>query len=189
MEKINFEDALVVEPAKVSILDELPIGSVIDYEGDTVPEGFEEVENIIGSCACFSKTDVQDVAANQRTTILFNTTDYVDNDCFELQSDGSVKVLKDINRVLITFVVRSYNGTVFTFYPYSFGKNNGSDYTIEDGSTFSGAIAAYSTILGSCILRTKKNGFLRLDAFTTDGNGRIAAYNKQWCAINITVLN
>lgn len=44
MEKINFEDALVVEPAKVSILDELPIGSVIDYEGDTVPEGFEEVE-------------------------------------------------------------------------------------------------------------------------------------------------
>ena len=42
MKRIEFEDALVVKPAKVSVLDEMPVGSVIDYEGDEVPEGWEE---------------------------------------------------------------------------------------------------------------------------------------------------
>ena len=45
MKRIEFEDALVVEPAKVSVLDELPVGSVIDYDGTEVPEGYEEVED------------------------------------------------------------------------------------------------------------------------------------------------
>ena len=44
MKKINFEDALVVEPAKVSILDEMPVGTVVDYEGTEIPAGWEEVE-------------------------------------------------------------------------------------------------------------------------------------------------
>ena len=44
MKKIIFEDALVVEPAKVDVLDELPVGSVIDYDGDEIPAGWEKVE-------------------------------------------------------------------------------------------------------------------------------------------------
>ena len=43
MKRIEFEDALVVEPAKVSVLDEMPVGSVIDYDGDEVPAGWEKV--------------------------------------------------------------------------------------------------------------------------------------------------
>lgn len=43
MEKIIFEDALVVEPAKVGVLDELSVGSVIDFDGTEVPAGWEEV--------------------------------------------------------------------------------------------------------------------------------------------------
>lgn len=45
MKKIEFEDALVVEPAKVGVLDELPIGVEIDYDGDKVPEGWEEIDD------------------------------------------------------------------------------------------------------------------------------------------------
>lgn len=45
MKKINFEDALVVEPAKVSILDEMPVGTIVEYDGDEVPAGWEEVED------------------------------------------------------------------------------------------------------------------------------------------------
>lgn len=44
MKRIEFEDALVVEPAKVSVLDELPVGSVIDFDGTDIPAGWEEVE-------------------------------------------------------------------------------------------------------------------------------------------------
>lgn len=43
MKKIEFEDALVVKPAKVSVLDEMPVGSVIDFDGTEVPAGWEEV--------------------------------------------------------------------------------------------------------------------------------------------------
>jgi hypothetical protein len=45
MKKIEFEDALVVDPAKVSVLDEMPVGTVVDFEGDEIPAGWEEVEN------------------------------------------------------------------------------------------------------------------------------------------------
>lgn len=47
MKRIEFEDALVVEPAKVSILDEMPVGTEIDYNGDVVPEGWEVSEVIL----------------------------------------------------------------------------------------------------------------------------------------------
>ena len=45
MEKINFEDALVVEPAKVEVLDEIPVGTIIDYDGDVVPDGYVKVSD------------------------------------------------------------------------------------------------------------------------------------------------
>ena len=44
MKRIEFEDALVVKSAKVSILDEMPVGTVVDYDGDEVPAGWEELD-------------------------------------------------------------------------------------------------------------------------------------------------
>lgn len=44
MKRIEFEDALVVEPAKVSVLDEMPVGTVVDFDGEEIPAGWEKVE-------------------------------------------------------------------------------------------------------------------------------------------------
>ena len=40
MKRIEFEDALVIEPAKVSILDEMPVGSIVQYGGTNAPAGW-----------------------------------------------------------------------------------------------------------------------------------------------------
>ena len=45
MKRIEFEDALVIKPAKVSVLDEMPVGTVVDFDGTEIPAGWEEVES------------------------------------------------------------------------------------------------------------------------------------------------
>ena len=169
-------------------VDTLPVGTVVDYEGNEIPAGWEEAGASPGSCACFSKTDNQDIVSNERIPILFNKTDYVDNDCFELQSDGTIKVLKDMERVLVSCSIRSYNDTNFIAYMYSFENNNNVKVTVDNGFSHAMDVLNYKTLAFTGILKVKKNSYIAIDLFTNENNGRIAGYSKEWCGINLCVL-
>lgn len=56
MKRIEFEDALVVEPAKVSILDEMPVGSIVQYGGTNAPAGW-----LICDGSSISRTEYKDL--------------------------------------------------------------------------------------------------------------------------------
>ena len=46
-EKFNVNGRLTVNNQDVTASDTLPIGAIVEYDGDTVPEGYEEYENVL----------------------------------------------------------------------------------------------------------------------------------------------
>ena len=50
-------DCWIIKATKSDIQgDYMPIGAEIDYDGEEIPDGWEQIDDIIGSCASFSKT-------------------------------------------------------------------------------------------------------------------------------------
>lgn len=144
---------------------------------ENLNHNFNEL-NKIGSCASFSKNDNQNLGEYTRETIIFNTTDYVDNECFELQSDGKIKVLKDISRVQVNYNIR-----------FSEAKN--ADVIVYCKSTedagFNIAFAVdHMTISSSGILKVKKDSLISIDVYSN--RATVGGYSKEWCGINLCVL-
>ena len=139
--------------------------------------------NKIGSCACFSKTDSQNFTEYVATQISFNQTDYVDNGCFELQSDGTIKVLKDISRVQINFNIR-IAGSISS-YNVIYCKSTTDDAGFNVATNFSND---NDTIVGAGILKVQKNDIIRLSFYTGNNSIQINGYNKSWCSINLCVI-
>ena len=136
--------------------------------------------NEIGSCACFSKTDSQNLAQYTRETILFNTTDYVDNECFKLQPDGTIKVLKDISRVQVNFNIRINGGNSTSHNIYCLS-------TSDEGFNISSNIDS-EALSGSGILKVKQNDIISLIVYSGSAEANIDGYSKQWCSINLCVI-
>lgn len=139
--------------------------------------------NEIGSCACFSKTDSQNFTEYVATQISFNQTDYVDNGCFELQSDGTIKVLKDISRVQINFNIR-IAGSISS-YNVIYCKSTTDDAGFNVATNFSND---NDTIVGAGILKVQKNDIIRLSFYTGNNSIQVNGYNKSWCSINLCVI-
>ena len=140
---------------------------------------FKEL-NRAGSCASFSKTDTQNLAQYTRETILFNTTDYVDNECFKLQPDGTIKVWKDISRVQVNFNIRINGGNSTSHIIYCLS-------TSDEGFNISSNIDS-EALSGSGILKVKQNDIISLIAYSGSAEANIEGYSKQWCGINLTIL-
>ena len=137
--------------------------------------------NLIGSCASFSKNNSQDLIEYTATQILFNNTDYVDNSCFILLSDGTIKVLKDVSRVQINFNIRIIGSanTDNIFYCNSTTDDAGFNVAINSSN---------NTIAGAGILKVQKNDIIRLAIYTGNNSVKISGYNKSWCSINLCVI-
>lgn len=130
MERIEFEDALVVEPAKVSVLDEMPVGTVVDFDGTEVPAGWEEIDEFIPELiknALYYKNDDVYYASNVfiggylttggtkiRTTIFTNK---------------SLEKIKSITINSFELYVRKDNGGYLTQSSKQDFDNNGWTYT------------------------------------------------------------
>lgn len=136
----------------------------------------ELLSNIIdlrGSTAVFYKNDNQNIPKQTYTQIKFNKTKFVDNGCFELQSNGEIKVLKDISRVLVTTNIRT-------------DVNGGIIYVNGTGGGFN--IDTYSAVAnGSGTLEVTKNSTIKISTYRyTDGT--IQGYDRNWCGVTVTVL-
>ena len=155
-----------------------------DYPSTETPLNAENLNhnfnelNKIGSCASFSKKDNQNLGEYTRETIIFNTTDYVDNECFELQSDGKIKVLKDISRVLVNYNIRFNDAKNTDVIVYC--------KSTEDEGFNTSFVTNSVTIPGSGILKVKKNSLIQLDAYSN--RAIVQGYSKEWCGINLCVL-
>lgn len=135
--------------------------------------------NLIGSCACFSKTNNQTIPKQVQIQILFNQTDYVDNECFELLSDGTIKVLKDISRVQVNLNIRlaGVQDKIHILYCSS---------TQDNGFNSSGNIDQIMTMSG--ILSVSKNAIIRTWVYVENDGGLVQGNSKPWCSINLCVI-
>lgn len=132
--------------------------------------------NLRGSTAVFSKTDSQDIPSGQETIIKFNHVEYIDDDVFSLESDGTIKVLKDISRVLCTINIRTdaKGGIVYV------GTNQSGGFNVLTDST--------NTVAnGSGVLEVKKDSKIKVSTYRY-AEGSIDGYDRNWCSINLVVL-
>ncbi len=135
--------------------------------------------NLIGSCASFSKTNNQTLPKQVQNQILFNQTDYVDNECFELLSDGTIKVLKDISRVQVNLNIRlaEVQDKEHILYCSS---------TQDEGFNSSGNINQIMAMSG--ILSVSKNAIIRTWLYVNNDGGLVQGNSKAWCSINLCVI-
>lgn len=140
-------------------------------------KNLKEKLNLIGSTAVFYKTDEQSINSKTITQIKFNKNAYVDNDAFELQSDGTIKVLQNITRVLCTVNIRCtpVGGIV-----YVNGEHGG--FNIEK------SVASGSSVFnGSGVIEVSKGSKISIVTYQYQA-GKIVGYDRNWCGVTLTIL-
>lgn len=70
----------------VKALDNLPVGAIVDYDGDTVPDGYEEVEN--------EKILYESNGSNETITLSDSSANYSYLEIFYQNNDGKKGSLK-----------------------------------------------------------------------------------------------
>lgn len=140
----------------------------------------EDTLDLRGSCACFYMADVSDqsIPAASSTIVKFDSVDYVDNDCFELESDGRVLVKKDISRIYASASVRGgYDTNKF----YYLGSESKGDVANTSGD------AGIDVCTVSGIVPVCKGDYIYLKAYFFQAD-KIDGYNASWVGIHLTVL-
>ncbi len=134
------------------------------------------INTLRGNTAQFAKTDTQNMNKETSTIIQFNHVDFIDNGCFELLSDGRIKVLKDISRVQVNANIRTddWGGIIYI------GVDGYGDYfncqTNEAMACVSGILPVY------------KNATIYIRTYRFQ-NGYVFGYDRAWCGLNISVVN
>lgn len=146
----------------------------------TQVDTMEQILDLRGSCACFYMADTSDqsIPTAQSTIVKFDSTDYIDNDCFELMSDGRILVKKDISRVYASASIRGGYDTDKFYYLGSQSKGdvaNTSGDTGIDVCTVSGIIPVY------------KGDYIYLSAYFFQAD-KIDGFNGSWVGIHLAVL-
>ena len=132
-----------------------------------------------GCSAVFYMSDTsQSISSRTSTVVKFNSTYYNDNDYFSLQNDGSIKVLCDASRVLVTFSVRASVGCAKYYYLSS---------NIDSDITNASCDPNDEVTNGTGILRVERNGTITLRTYAFDDTS-IKGYDPAWCGIKITIL-
>lgn len=132
-----------------------------------------------GKSAIFLKTDSQVVPANTRATIVLNGTEFSDNDVFELQSDGSIKILKDVSKILCTATIRASASFLYIISSEEetpvVAMRTSKDVGLESSTTISG------------IVSVQKNSLISFAVFGTQ-EVTVTGHTNSWCKFNLTVL-
>lgn len=144
----------------------------------------KDILDLRGCCAVFYKDNsTQHLPANTSTTIQFNATQYVDNGCFSLNSDGTIKVLKNISRVFVSVNCRIINngrGGIL----YVNGNNGGFNCELSSNTN---AINSYNYNC-SGVLEVSQNSNITVSFYPAENDGSAFGYNRNWFGITITVL-
>lgn len=154
--------------------------SCVSYSRKTL----KDILDLRGCCAVFYKNNsIQHLPAKTATIIQFNATQYVDNGCFSLNSDGTIKVLKNISRVFVSVNCRIINdgqGGIL----YVNGNNGG--FNCELSSDIN-AIGSYNYNC-SGVLEVSQNSNIKVSFYPSESDGSAAGYDRNWFGITITVL-
>ena len=144
----------------------------------------KDILDLRGCCAVFYKDNsTQNLPANTYTTIQFNATQYVDNGCFSLNSDGTIKVLKNISRVFVSVNCRVTNNVKGGIL-YVNGNNGGFNCELSSNTN---AIGSYNYNC-SGVLEVSQNSNITVAFYPIESNGSAVGYNRNWFGITITVL-
>lgn len=138
----------------------------------------DKILDLRGSTAVFYKNDNQSLTKYTTNILKFNQTFYVDNDCFRLNEDGTIKVLKDISRVLVTTNCRIAGSGII----YINGNNGG-----FNGEILSAGIQEYMYNTAG-IIETNKNSNISITFYPTNGDLTAIGYDRNWFSVTLTVL-
>ena len=143
----------------------------------------KDILDLRGCCAVFYKDDTQSLTANTSTNLQFNKTKYVDNGCFSLNSDGSIKVLKNISRVFVSIncrIINNGSGGII----YVNGNYGGFNCELSSNGN---AIGSYNYNC-SGVLEVSQNSNIYVTFYPIGSNASANGYDRNWFGITITVL-
>lgn len=141
----------------------------------------DTILDLRGSTAVFYKNDNQTLSKQTASILKFNRTSYVDNGCFSLNNDGTIKVLKDISRVLVTTNCR-INGLGII---YINGSNGGFNGDIMGNSSFALQEYMYNT---AGVIEVSKNSTISIKFYPTSNETVAQGYDRNWFSVTLTVL-
>lgn len=168
--------------------------ALVQFVNDSAPylnaenlnNNFSELAKI-GNSAVFCKTNSQSMQDNTLTVVQLNRTD-IASDYFELLNDGTIKVLKDISKVLVTMNIRVSN-TVSNAGGYVYARVNG----VAGTGLISTVSYPMTVATGSGVLNVQKNDVITIQAYVWSGSGSansngIDGYDRDWAGISLIVL-
>ena len=95
----------------VKASDTLPIGAEVDYDGDDIPAGWEEVRprTINRLYVRNSTIELTTTSDNETKTLLLNNVVYQDGNGFTLNSDGTITIGDGIKKVEVSAMANITN--------------------------------------------------------------------------------
>lgn len=137
-----------------------------------------DILDLRGSTAVFSKTDTQTTIYQGVSVVKFNKTDYIENGVFTLNSDGTIKVNKNISKVLVTINAR-VNGDL-TIYV---NGNSGGFNCEKIGASISEII-----LNGSGIIDVSQGSNISITAYGIGEGAALVGHDRNWFGINLMVI-
>ena len=89
----------------VKAADTLPVGTEVDYDGDEVPAGWEEVEDHIGEFIQVGLAFERSIPS-EVTTVNFDVVTNNKGNSFTLLEDGTIKIGKNVKKIAINLFHR-----------------------------------------------------------------------------------
>lgn len=148
--------------------DTLPVGSIVDFEGNEVPTGWEEVEDDKkGDFIRVSMNSDLTLTNGDITIVPFGKTEEQLGDGLSLTNNGGIKIGKNIKAVRVNAEVYYYTGTTNEIKSLYLYKNT---VKISDYNTFKD-ITNYSHITASSMTTMVSEGdviYLKVKGTTND---------------------
>ena len=154
--------------------DTLPIGGIIEYDGTTVPQGYEKVNDSARTImSAYNASAGEEISAFGTTTIALDTVISSIGTKLTL-SNGSVKIGSGVSKVMVSGVLRGYfkNSTTTTNYEMGcrINKNTTIARTVEFIIDKNATIDAKLITVAPFLLDVEENDVISIGIYSSTGN-------------------
>ena len=154
--------------------DTLPIGAIVEYNGTTVPQGYEKVSDSARTIlSAYNASSGEEVSAFGTTTIALDTVISSIGTKLTL-SNGSVKIGSGVSKVMVSGVLRGYFKNNNTTTNYEMGCRINKNTTIARAVEFiidkNATINAKLITVAPFLLDVEENDVISLGIYSSTGN-------------------
>lgn len=190
---MKYRDPETGELKEISVkaADTLPIGTIVDYDGTEVPDGWEKVDDDykikMGKCIKLSKNEEQQIAAGgSYTKITWQNEEINTSNGLLTFENNSIKIGKDVNVILVTAMLQNimdtYDPTKSSSY-LKIMKQTQAGELIE----ISNAQNNESTVYNNTLAMVQEGDLIYIETYFTT-KGKISKADR-WNNFNVIILS